>query len=171
MSKTAALLMLTLALVACDGDAPGTATDSASEPGPQPASDSDSESESESDPDPDPDSLPLAERIQGRWLMDLNTVPDGALTPELIEAKRAGGQGLVPKIITVTDTRFRLEPKGSGPGQRDEWHYEIVKEYDGVLTLRRTDGPQAGQEVEVRFQDGLMQLGTAGGKIPLQRMQ
>jgi hypothetical protein len=171
MPKTAALLALTLTLAACSGESPGPAGGSDEAPGSETESKPAAGSEPEPETAKDPDSLPLAERIQGRWLMDLNTVPDGALTRELLEAKRSGHPQFPPTIITVSDTRFVLEPKGGGPGRRDDWHYEIVKEFDGVLTLRRTDGPQADQEVEVRFEDGRMLLGMAGGKIPLSRME
>jgi hypothetical protein len=119
---------------------------------------------------PDP-SLPVAKRMQGKWRMDLDKVPDSALTEEFRKLKKQGKAGKMLITYTVTDTHFSMEAFGSSSIWRNRFEYEILRESGDALVLKKTDeqGKQSQVGVVLKEDDQLI-IGTGSGAVPLQRI-
>jgi hypothetical protein len=119
---------------------------------------------------PDP-SLPVAKRILGKWRMDLDKVPDAALTEEFRKLKRQGKASQLLITYTVTDTQFSMEAFGSSSIWRNRFDYEILRESGDALVLKKTDEQGKMSEVGVVLKaDDQLYIGTGNGAVPLQRI-
>jgi len=117
-------------------------------------------------------SRPPSERLLGRWKMELAKVPDTALTKELREMKKEGTAAKVRVEYTITASEFTMDKWGPGGRVRQKWHYEILKELDDSLLLKRLhEDSGEGQEVPAEFRNGALILGTDAGKVSLQRIE
>ena len=119
----------------------------------------------------DDESRPPSERIQGKWKMDIATVPDGALTKEFIEWKRQGKAKQLRVEYTITASEFTVDKWGPGGRMHKRFHYEILKEIDNSLMLKRFDEAGVPQEIPAVLRDGKLIIGTGGGKVPLERIE
>jgi hypothetical protein len=119
---------------------------------------------------PDP-SLPVSKRMLGKWRMDLDKVPDTALTEEFRKLKKQGKAGSLLITYTVTDTQFSMEAFGSSSIWRNRFDYEILRESGDGLLLKKTD--EAGETSQVGVvlkDDDQLIIGTGNGAVPLQRL-
>jgi hypothetical protein len=119
---------------------------------------------------PDP-SLPVAKRMLGKWRMDLDKVPDAALTEDFRKLKKQGKAKQLLITYTVTDTEFSMETFGNGSIWRTRFNYEILRESGDALVLKKTDeqGKQSEVGVVLKADDQLF-IGTGNGAVPLQRI-
>jgi hypothetical protein len=119
---------------------------------------------------PDP-SLPVSKRIQGKWRMDIARVPDTALTPEFLKLKRSGKAGTLLVQYTITDTDFTMEAYGTKAIWHNRFDYEILKEEDNALLLKKTDETGKTSDIAVVLKpDDELIIGTGNGQVPLQRI-
>jgi hypothetical protein len=119
---------------------------------------------------PDP-SLPVAKRMLGKWRMDLDKVPDAALTEEFRKLKKQGKAKQLLITYTVTDTEFSMETFGNGSIWRTRFDYEILRESGDALVLKKTDEQGKQSEVGVVLkEDDQLFIGTGNGAVPLQRI-
>ena len=119
---------------------------------------------------PDP-SLPMSKRILGKWRMDIARTPDTALTAEFLKLKRSGKAASMLITYTITDTDFTMEAFGAKSIWHHRFDYEILKEEDNTLLLKKTDDQGKSSEIGVMLKpnDELV-IGTGNGQVPLQRV-
>jgi hypothetical protein len=119
---------------------------------------------------PDP-SLPVTKRILGKWRMDIARTPDTALTPEFLKLKRSGKAASMLITYTITDTDFTMEAFGAKSIWHHRFDYEILKEEDNTLLLKKTDDQGKSSEIGVMLKpnDELV-IGTGNGQVPLYRV-
>jgi hypothetical protein len=120
---------------------------------------------------PDP-SLPLSKRIQGLWRMDLNKVPNTALTDQFLKIKKKGKAGELRIEYRVTDTEFTLTTMGERGPVSTRFAYEILNEGQNVLLVKRIqpDGKEQTIPIALDENDRLV-IGTGNGEVPLERIE
>ena len=119
---------------------------------------------------PDP-SLPVSKRMQGKWRMDIDKVPDAALTDEFRKLKRQGKGKQLLVTYTITDTEFSTEALGPNSIYRSRFQYEILREAGDAMLLKKIDDQGKMSEVGVvlKKNDELI-IGVGNGAVPLQRL-
>jgi len=106
----------------------------------------------------------------GKWRMDLDKVPDKALTDEFRKLKQQGKASKLLITYTVTDTHFAMEAFGTSIW-RNRFQYEILRESGDALVLKKTDEQGKMSEVGVVLkEDDQLFIGTGNGAVPLQRL-
>ena len=119
---------------------------------------------------PDP-SLPVSKRMQGRWRMDIDKVPDIALTKQFRDAKSQGKSKQVRIEYLVTDTEFSMAAYGDRGPTVTRFNYEIASEETDHVLLKRLAEDGTQQQINVVLHDDdVLRIGTGSGEVPLQRI-
>lgn len=119
---------------------------------------------------PDP-SLPVSKRMQGKWRMDIDKVPDAALTEEFRKLKQQGKGKQLLITYTVTDTEFSMETHAPGSVYRSRFQYEILRESGDGMILKKIDEQGKASEVGIVLkEDDQLIIGAGLGAVPLQRL-
>ena len=113
--------------------------------------------------------IPASKRILGTWEMDINNVPEAAMTADLRQFKEQGMADKVRIEYTFTDTEFILEKMGAGGYVKRNWHYQILSEQDNKLELERVDDCGKPTKVEVLVRGTTIWIGFGRARIPLTR--
>ena len=113
--------------------------------------------------------LPSSKRVLGSWEMDLDNVPQAAMTPDLQQYVDQGLSDKVRIVYTFTDTEFILEKMGAGGYVHRKWHYQIVEEDAEKLVLERLDDTGKPTKVEVIVRGAVIWVGFGKARIPLTR--
>ncbi len=119
----------------------------------------------------DDPSRPASERIRGRWRMNVAGVPDTALTEDFRKAKQQGRADQLRIEYTITESEFVLDTWGPAGRQHKKFHYEILKEIDNSLMLKRIGEDGKEQEIPAVLKDGKLIIGTGNGEVPLERIE
>jgi hypothetical protein len=119
---------------------------------------------------PDP-SLPVSKRMQGRWRLDIDKVPDIALTKQFRDAKAQGKSKQVRIEYLVTDTEFSMSAFGDRGPTVTRFSYEIASEETDHVLLKRLAEDGTSQQINVVLHDDdVLRMGTGSGEVPLQRI-
>lgn len=119
---------------------------------------------------PDP-SLPVSKRMQGRWRLNIDEVPDIALTTQFRDLKRQGKGKQVRIEYTVTDTEFSMAAYGDRGPTITRFSYEIASEESDRVLLKRIAEDGSSQQINVVLRDDdVLRMGTGSGEVPLKRV-
>jgi hypothetical protein len=169
------LMALIAVLVGCSGSgsgsAPGSGSETKHEPAPSTPSAAVAAAPVPEGPAPAPDpSLPVSKRMQGRWRLDVDKVPDIALTKQFRDIKKQGQGKQVRIEYLVTDTEFTVTNGSRGP-VLTRFDYEIASEESDRVLLKRLDDQGKQQQINVVLrEDDVLRIGTGSGEVPLQRV-
>jgi hypothetical protein len=109
--------------------------------------------------------------MQGRWRLDIDKVPDIALTKQYRDLKREGKGQLVRIEYVVTDTEFSVAAYGDRGPTLTRFSYEIANEESDRVLLKRTGEDGSTQQINVVLRDDdVLRMGTGSGEVPLQRV-
>jgi hypothetical protein len=122
-------------------------------------------------PSVDDESRPPSERIKGRWRMNVDEVPDTALTEDFRKWKQQGKGDQLRIEYTITEADFTLDSWGPRGRMQKKWHYEITKEMDNSLMLKRIGDDGQTQDIPAVLKDGKLIIGTGAGEVPLERIE
>lgn len=122
-------------------------------------------------PPVDDESRPPSERIRGRWRMNVDEVPDTALTEDFRKWKKQGKGDQLRIEYTITEADFTLDSWGPRGRMQKKWHYEITKEMDNSLMLKRIGDDGQTQDIPAVLKDGKLIIGTGAGEVPLERIE
>ena len=107
--------------------------------------------------------------MQGRWRLDIDKVPDIALTKQFHDLKKQGKQVRIE--YTVTDIVFSVAAYGDRGPTLTRFSYEIATEEAGHVLLKRIAEDGSSQQINVVLHDDdVLRMGTGSGEVPLQRV-
>ena len=103
--------------------------------------------------------------------MDIDKVPNIALTQQFRDLKKQGKGQQVRIEYTVTDTEFSLAQYGDRGPTITRFSYEIASEETDHVLLKRLDEHGGSQQINVVLHDDdVLRMGTGSGEVPLQRV-
>ena len=109
--------------------------------------------------------------MQGRWRLDIDKVPDIALTKQFRDMKRAGKGQQVRVEYLITDIEFSMAAYGDRGPTVTRFSYEIASEESDRVLLKRIDDAGKEQQINVVLRDDdVLRMGTGSGEVPLQRI-
>lgn len=116
-------------------------------------------------------SLPLSERLLGRWTVRLADVPDAALTPDFKKLRESGRDQKITLEYEFLRGEFVLRKSGPGGPVARRFNYQIAQELGETLVLERDAGEGEGEpkRIHASISGRRLRIGSGPTALDLQR--